>query len=69
MSGLKINGVDRHFPDGVPSTLTDLIETLGFNVATVVAEIDGSIVKRQDFGGTDLQEGQSVELLRFVGGG
>ena len=35
----------------------------------VVAEIDGAIVKRKDFAATKIKPGQSIELIRLVGGG
>jgi len=69
METLKINGSDRQFADGLPQTLTELLEQLGINQATVVAEIDGKIVERRDFAQTQLSTGQTVELVRFVGGG
>ena len=69
MAMLRINGTDREFPAGMPQTLTELLEQLGINQATVVAEIDGKIVARQDFAQTKLSSGQAVELVRFVGGG
>jgi sulfur carrier protein len=69
MTMLRINGTDKHFPAGIPKTLTDLLEQLGINQATVVAEIDGKIVDRQSFAQTQLSSGQAVELVRFVGGG
>ena len=69
METLRINSSDRDFPDGLPRTLTELLEQLGINQATVVAEIDGKIVERQNFAQTPLSNGQTVELVRFVGGG
>lgn len=69
MEMLKINGCDREFPGGIPQTLTELLEQLGINQATVVAEIDGKIVERGNFAKTQLSNGQTVELVRFVGGG
>jgi sulfur carrier protein len=69
MTMLKINGNDRQFPAGIPKTLTELLEQLGINQATVVAEVDGEIVDRQSFAQTQLSSGQAVELVRFVGGG
>jgi len=70
MEVLRINGVEKHFPaDQFPSTLAELVEYLGFSAATVVAEINGKIVKSEHFGQTSLSAGQSIELLRFVGGG
>jgi sulfur carrier protein len=69
MTVLRINGTDREFPNGIPRTLAELLEQLGINQATVVAEVDGKIVARQNFAQTRLSTGQAVELVRFVGGG
>ena len=69
MAMLRINGTDREFAAGIPQTLTELLEKLGINQATVVAEIDGKIVARQNFAQTRLSSGQAIELVRFVGGG
>ena len=69
MEVLKINGVEKQFPAGIPQTLTELLEQLDINQATVVAEVDGKIVERQNFQHTKLSSGQSIELIRFVGGG
>ena len=70
MELLKINGVERQFPDGqLPSTVAKLLEQLGVKPATVVAEIDGQIIESKKFAQTQLRNGQSIELVRFVGGG
>jgi len=66
---LKINGVERQYPDGLPASLTSLMDQLHINAATVVAEVDGNIIKRADFSTTVLEHGQTIELIRFVGGG
>lgn len=69
MKTLKINGEPREFPDGLPKTLSDLLDLLNINQATVVAEIDEQIIKRTEFSKTPLASGQHIELVRFVGGG
>ena len=69
MEKLKINGVEKQFPEGIPGTVAELILNLGYDTAAVVAEIDGKIIKREDFDKTPLKQEQTVELLRFVGGG
>jgi len=68
-SQLKINGETKTFDQGLPDTLTQLLETLAIDAATVVAEIDGRIIERKSFAQTSLSEGQTIELIRFVGGG
>ena len=69
MEILRINGVEKQFPDGLPQRLTELLKELDINAATVVAEIDGKIVAKEDFAKAALASGQSIELIRFVGGG
>jgi thiamine biosynthesis protein ThiS len=69
MEVLKINGTEKQFRDGLPETLVDLLNLLGINQATVVAEINGKIIEKENFAQTRLRSGQSVELVRFVGGG
>ena len=69
MEVLKINGVEKQFSAGIPQTLTGLLEQMDINQATVVAEIDGKIIERQNFSQTRVSPGQSIELVRFVGGG
>jgi sulfur carrier protein len=68
-AALKINGQEKTFDEGFPPTLGALLEQLKIDAATVVAEIDGQIVQRSEFAQTTLSEGQSIELIRFVGGG
>ncbi len=69
MEVLKINGIEKQFPDGMPKTLIELLKQLDINQATVVAEINGKIIERQNFSQTRVSPGQRIELVRFVGGG
>jgi sulfur carrier protein len=69
MEQLKINGSEKQFPSGVPRTLAELLEQLNINQATVVAEIDGNIIERNNFAETPLSNGQNIELIRLMGGG
>ena len=69
METLIINDLEKQFPAGLPTTITVLLEQLQINEATVVAEVDGQIIERKKFAQTHLRSGQSIELIRFVGGG
>jgi len=70
MDVLKVNGVEKEFGDGeLPGTLSDLLEHLDVNAATVVAEVNGEIIQREEFGRTKLSTGQQIELVRLMGGG
>ncbi len=69
MEMLKINGVKKEFPAGLPSSVAELLEQLDIKAATVVAEIEGDIIESKKFAEAKLHNGQSIELVRFVGGG
>jgi thiamine biosynthesis protein ThiS len=70
MNVLKINGVEKGFGAGkLPATLAEILDQLGVEAATVVAEVDGRIVEREQFAQTQIQTGQNIELIRFVPGG
>jgi len=69
METLRINGAEKQFPGGLPETLAELLEQLGVKAATVVAEVDGQIVEPEKFLRTKLSNGQSIEIVKFMGGG
>ncbi len=70
MKSLKVNGIERQFtPDEMPGTLSALLSVLGVGPATVVAEVDGRIVSREEFDRTMLKDGQQIELIKLMGGG
>lgn len=50
-------------------TLADVLERLGLGGSAVVAEVNGLIVQRESFTQTSLRNGDTIELVRFVGGG
>ena len=51
------------------TTLVDFIRQMEIKPDTVVAECDGRIIKRDEYDTLVLQEGNVLELIRFVGGG
>lgn len=70
MPDLIINGERRSFSAGeFPATVAQLLQRLGFDAAQIVAEVDGALVGRADFAAHPLRPEQTVELVRFVGGG
>ena len=56
MNTLKINGEEKQFDGGLPATLSQLLAHLKVDEATVVAEIDGTIIERAKFAATKLHE-------------
>jgi thiamine biosynthesis protein ThiS len=69
MSQLEIvvNGESRRVPG--PASVADLLRHLGLDPRTVVVELNREIVRRPRLGQTALADGDTVELVHFVGGG
>jgi thiamine biosynthesis protein ThiS len=64
---VKINGEDREVNDGL--TLTELLESLQIRPGRVVVERNRDIVPREDYSATSIMEGDTLEIVHFVGGG
>ncbi|MHB1044046.1 MAG: sulfur carrier protein ThiS [Eubacteriales bacterium] len=62
-----LNGRKTDLPAG--TTVAGLIEKKNLNPDTVIVEYNGEVLKRESWPGTVLNENDSLELLRFVGGG
>lgn len=69
MGYLTVNGERKEFAAGVPATVSELLRVMGIAEATIVAEVDGEIIPRNTFATAALRDGQTIELIRFVGGG
>jgi thiamine biosynthesis protein ThiS len=67
MIAITVNGQPCSIADG--STILDLLSLRGIDPTRVVVEVDGTIVKKEDFGNGSLRDNAAVEILRFVGGG
>jgi sulfur carrier protein len=65
---LQINGEEKTFDLAVP-TLAALVETLGMKSDRVAIELNRDIVPRDRWPDTNLQEGDKLEVVHFVGGG
>ncbi|MCI5144719.1 MAG: sulfur carrier protein ThiS [Candidatus Electrothrix sp. AR3] len=55
--------------DTASQTLHEMIEEKGFNPDTVIAELNFELIKQENRQQVVLSEGDTVELLSFVGGG
>ena len=62
-----INGEVRNIPDGL--TVETLLDHLELGKDRVAVEVNRSIVKRQDWAAQSLKSGDTLEIVRFVGGG
>ena len=64
---IKINGEEKEITDGL--NLTGLLEQLQIRPARVVVERNREIVPRDCYGTMLLAEGDTLEIVHFVGGG
>lgn len=64
---VAVNGEVRTVPG--PATLADLLQQLALDARTVVVEHNRTIVRRPALAGTPLANGDTVEIVHFVGGG
>jgi sulfur carrier protein len=64
---LQVNGKPRSIEE--PVTLLAYLEQLGINPAIVAVEYNGEIIRREQYGATQLAPGDVLEIVRMVGGG
>lgn len=64
---ITLNGEPRTLRG--PLSLDNLLEVLGLDARTVVVEHNRGIVRRPQLAATPVADGDTVELVHFVGGG
>jgi sulfur carrier protein len=64
---LTLNGQARDMEIG--ATVSDLLISLQLAEKLVLVELNGQAVQRADFPSIKLDEGDSIEIVRMVGGG
>jgi thiamine biosynthesis protein ThiS len=62
-----VNGEPRTIP--APASVADLLARLGLDPRMVVVELNREIIRRPRVGEVKLADGDTVELVHFVGGG
>lgn len=65
---LKVNGEVRQV-DGEGITIAQLLERLAIENRNLAVEHNGDFVEEESFAVTALKAGDTVEIVRFVGGG
>ena len=64
---VRLNGKDRQVAAG--HTVRSLVESLELHPSLVVVELNREILNRDSYGDVGVQEGDTIELVHFVGGG
>ena len=63
---IKVNGELKNL-DSI--SLLDYLNNNGYNVKVVAVELNGEIIKKSEYVNTCVHDGDSVEIVSFVGGG
>lgn len=63
---VKINGKEKNVAG---MTVTEYLATTNYNPKRIAVERNGDIVPKSQYDNTVLQDGDSVEVVSFVGGG
>ena len=63
---VKVNGTEL---DIAGKTLTEYLATTNYDIKRIAVERNGDIVPKAQYGETVLQNGDSLEVVSFVGGG
>ncbi len=64
---ITLNGQRKLMPDNL--SINQMVEELCKDKTPVIAEVNGIIVKKPEWEQTALRDGDTIELVSFVGGG
>ena len=64
---IVLNGEPRGTPQG--ATVLALLETIGIASGRVAVEVNGRVVRRDDYPRLALRDNDRVEVVQLVGGG
>ncbi len=64
---VRLNGKERDVTAG--QTVRALLESLDLHPSLVVVELNREILARDAYGDVPVKEGDTIELVHFVGGG
>ena len=67
MIRLTINGEEQEFPEITP--LLEYVSSLGINVKTIAIAYNGEVLRRDEWTDVTLSDGDTLEVVRAVGGG
>jgi thiamine biosynthesis protein ThiS len=64
---ITLNGEKKEVPDGI--SVVGLLDFLKIQHQRVAVELNTEIVKKDNYGETPIREGDSLEVVSFMGGG
>lgn len=64
---LTVNGTEREFAAG--STIADVVAALEVKTDRIATELNLSVIPKAKYAETELNHGDKLEIVSFVGGG
>jgi sulfur carrier protein len=65
--GISVNGEHRRVPGGI--SVAEMLNEIGLDPRKVAVERNLEVVPRSTLGEVRVEDGDSYEIVRFVGGG
>jgi sulfur carrier protein len=66
MPAVRINGEETPFEGG---TVSSCLASLGYDLSRTAVLLNGKVVPRKELGSRELEDGDVLEIVSFVGGG
>ena len=63
---VKVNGEEKNIAG---KTIAEYLSTTNYDMKRIATELNGDIVPKSTYAETVLKDGDSVEIVSFVGGG
>ncbi|MBR1395986.1 MAG: sulfur carrier protein ThiS [Selenomonadaceae bacterium] len=63
---VKINGCDV---EAAGQTLAEYLQNANYDERTIVIELNEEIVPKTQYGSTVIKDGDTIEIISFMGGG
>jgi len=63
---VKVNGVMKHL---IGQSLVQYLTDEGYNISRIALEYNGDILPKSEYDSKTFAEGDSIEIVAFVGGG
>ena len=63
---VKVNGEEKNIAG---KTIAEYLSTTNYDIKRIATELNGDIVLKAQYAETVLKDGDSIEIVSFVGGG
>ncbi len=67
MLDVTVNGVEKSYSEG--TKVADILRSEGYDAGRVAVEINLNIIPKGTFSEKEIQNGDRIEIVSFVGGG